>query len=148
MITMACRQLWLQVWILINIIYQINICCSFTKWCKTKWCCVFKPKDETGGDVQLTDSQRNQILNDLNQRFQGPNNAGRPMLLEGDFDWKSMGMSPKDMDFTSLKNFSARDIALVYGVPSQLVGVPDSQTYSNLAEARLALYRNRFTFNG
>ena len=101
---------------------------------------VFKPKDETGGDVQLTDSQRNQILNDLNQRFQGPNNAGRPMLLEGDFDWKSMGMSPKDMDFTSLKNFSARDIALVYGVPSQLVGVPDSQTYSNLAEARLALY--------
>ena len=62
------------------------------------------------------------------------------MLLEGDFDWKSMGMSPKDMDFTSLKNFSARDIALVYGVPSQLVGVPDSQTYSNLAEARLALY--------
>jgi HK97 family phage portal protein len=101
---------------------------------------VFKPKDETGGDVQLTDSQRSQILNDLNQRFQGPNNAGRPMLLEGDFDWKSMGMSPKDMDFTSLKNFSARDIALVYGVPSQLVGVPDSQTYSNLAEARLALY--------
>ena len=101
---------------------------------------VFKPKDETGGDVQLTDSQRNQILNDLNQRFQGPNNAGRPLLLEGDFDWKSMGMSPKDMDFTSLKNFSARDIALVYGVPSQLVGVPDSQTYSNLAEARLALY--------
>ena len=101
---------------------------------------VFKPKDETGGDVQLTDSQRNQILSDLNQRFQGPNNAGRPLLLEGDFDWKSMGMSPKDMDFTSLKNFSARDIALVYGVPSQLVGVPDSQTYSNLAEARLALY--------
>ena len=61
-------------------------------------------------------------------------------MLEGDFDWKSMGMSPKDMDFTSLKNFGARDIALVYGVPSQLVGVPDSQTYSNLAEARLALY--------
>tara|TARA_Y100001973_G_scaffold22839_1_gene34122 strand:- start:3412 stop:5580 length:2169 start_codon:yes stop_codon:yes gene_type:complete len=101
---------------------------------------VFKPKDETGGDVQLTDAQRNQIISDLNSRFQGPNNAGRPLLLEGDFDWKSMGMSPKDMDFTSLKNFSARDIALVYGVPSQLVGVPDSQTYSNLAEARLALY--------
>jgi hypothetical protein len=32
------------------------------------------------------------------------------------------------------------DIALCFGVPSQLVGVPDSQTYSNVAEARLALY--------
>lgn len=101
---------------------------------------VFKPKDDTGADIQLSETQRSQIISDLNQRFAGPNNAGRPMLLEGDFDWKSMGMSPKDMDFTQLKNFSARDIALVYGVPSQLVGVPDSQTYSNLAEARLALY--------
>ena len=35
---------------------------------------------------------------------------------------------------------AATDIALCFGVPSQLVGVPDSQTYSNVAEARLALY--------
>jgi hypothetical protein len=35
---------------------------------------------------------------------------------------------------------SAKDIALVYGVPSQLIGIPDSQTYSNFAEAKLALY--------
>ena len=28
----------------------------------------------------------------------------------------------------------------VYGVPSQLIGIPDSQTYSNFAEAKLALY--------
>jgi len=62
------------------------------------------------------------------------------MLLEGDFDWKEMGLSPKDMDFISLKNMSAKDIALVYGVPSQLIGIPDSQTYSNFAEAKLALY--------
>ena len=35
---------------------------------------------------------------------------------------------------------SAKDIALVYGVPSQIIGIPDSQTYSNFAEAKLALY--------
>tara|TARA_R110001599_G_scaffold83044_1_gene223299 strand:- start:2044 stop:3099 length:1056 start_codon:yes stop_codon:yes gene_type:complete len=35
---------------------------------------------------------------------------------------------------------SATDIALCFGVPSQLVGVPDAQTYANVAEARLALY--------
>ena len=39
-----------------------------------------------------------------------------------------------------LKNMASRDIALCFGVPSQLVGVPDNQTYSNVAEARLALY--------
>jgi hypothetical protein len=44
------------------------------------------------------------------------------------------------MDFINLKQMSATDIALCFGVPSQLVGVPDAQTYANVAEARLALY--------
>ena len=101
---------------------------------------IFKPKDDAGFDVNLTESQRQQLLTDLNNRFTGVGNAGRPMLLEGDFDWKEMGLSPKDMDFLNLKHMSATDIAMCFGVPSQLVGVPDAQTYSNVAEARLALY--------
>tara|TARA_R100001440_G_scaffold36955_2_gene56154 strand:+ start:16147 stop:18483 length:2337 start_codon:yes stop_codon:yes gene_type:complete len=101
---------------------------------------VFKPKDEAGQSVQLTEYQRAQLLQDMQVRFQGTDNSGRPMLLEGDFDWKEMGLSPKDMDFLQLKNMSARDIAMCFGVPSQLIGIPDAQTYSNIQEARLALY--------
>ena len=101
---------------------------------------IFKPKDDQGFAVNLTESQRQQLLTDLNQRFSGTSNAGRPMLLEGDFDWKEMGLSPKDMDFHNLKHMATTDIALCFGVPSQLVGVPDAQTYANVSEARLALY--------
>lgn len=101
---------------------------------------VYRPKDESGSNTMLTDTQREQLRGDLLQRFEGSNNAGRTMILEGDFDYKEMGMSPKDMDFTGMKNFAARDIALCFGVPSQLVGIPDSNTYSNMQEARLALY--------
>ena len=101
---------------------------------------VYKPKDDGGFAVNLSESQRQQLITDLNNRFTGTANAGRPMLLEGDFDWKEMGMSPKDMDFINLKHMATTDIALCFGVPSQLVGVPDAQTYANVAEARLALY--------
>ena len=101
---------------------------------------IFKPKDETGSTVQLSDTQRAQILADMETRFSGTNNAGRPMLLEGDFSFQQMGMSPKDMDFSVLKKMSAIDIALCFGVPAQLVGIPDAQTYNNMPEARLALY--------
>tara|TARA_B100000700_G_scaffold253796_1_gene285785 strand:+ start:2340 stop:3704 length:1365 start_codon:yes stop_codon:yes gene_type:complete len=101
---------------------------------------VFKPQDDAGLSVNLTESQRQQLLSDMNNRFSGTSNAGRPMLLEGDFDWKEMGLSPRDMDFINLKHMAATDIALCFGVPSQLVGVPDAQTYANVAEARLALY--------
>jgi len=61
------------------------------------------------------------------------------MLLEGDFDYVQMGLNPKDMDFLELMNMSAREIALCFGVPAQLVGIAD-QTYANVAEARLSLY--------
>ena len=100
----------------------------------------FEPKDDAGIPVNLTESQRQQILSDLSNRFTGTANAGRPMLLEGSFSYIPMGLTPKDMDFINLKHMAATDIAMCFGVPSQLVGVPDAQTYANVAEARLALY--------
>jgi HK97 family phage portal protein len=101
---------------------------------------VFKPRDENGNSLMLSDTQRKQVSDDLGRHFSGTKNAGRPMLLEGDFDWKEMALSPRDMDFLQHKHMAAKDIALCFGVPSQLIGIPDSQTYANVQEARLALY--------
>ena len=100
----------------------------------------FEPTDETGMSTQLTDDQRARLLEDLEFRFQGTHNSGRPMLLEGNFSYQQLGLNPKDMDFLELLNLSAREIALCFGVPAQLIGIPDSQTYSNMETAKLALY--------
>jgi len=83
---------------------------------------VFKPMNDRGIPMQLNDAQRKQLSEDVDNRFSGPNNAGRPLLLEGDFDWKEMGLSPRDMDFLQQKHLAAKDIALCFGVPSQLIG--------------------------
>lgn len=100
----------------------------------------FQPTDETGMSTQLTDDQRARLLEDLEFRFQGTHNSGRPMLLEGNFDYKQLGLSPKDMDFLELLNLSAREIALCFGVPAQLIGIPEANTYSNMETAKLGLY--------
>ena len=100
----------------------------------------FEPKDETGMSATLTDDQRARLLEDLEMRFQGSSNSGRPMLLEGNFDYTQLGLNPKDMDFLELLNLSAREIALCFGVPAQLIGIPEANTYSNMETAKLALY--------
>lgn len=100
----------------------------------------FEPKDETGMSATLTDDQRARLLQDLEERFQGSHNSGRPMLLEGNFDYQQLGLNPKDMDFLELLNLSAREIALCFGVPAQLIGIPEANTYSNMETAKLALY--------
>ncbi|MBX9869241.1 MAG: phage portal protein, partial [Burkholderiaceae bacterium] len=44
------------------------------------------------------------------------------------------------MDFINIKHSSARDVALAFGVPPQLLGIPGDNTYANLKEARMALW--------
>ena len=63
------------------------------------------------------------------------------MLLEGGLDWRPMGYSPQDMEFLQTKNAAARDIALAFGVPPMLLGLPGDNTYSNYQEANRAFYR-------
>ena len=45
------------------------------------------------------------------------------------------------MDFAALKAAAARDIALAFGVPPVLLGLPGDATYSNYREANRALWR-------
>jgi HK97 family phage portal protein len=95
----------------------------------------------SAGDGHLTPEQFARLREELEQGFAGATNAGRPMVLEGGLDWKSIALSPKDMDFIELKNGAAREIALAFGVPPMLLGIPGDNTYANLAEANRALWR-------
>lgn len=88
----------------------------------------------------LNESQFGRLKQQLDEQFAGPANAGRPLLLEGGLEWKEMSLSPRDMDFVQIKHSSARDVALAFGVPPQLLGIPGDNTYANLQEARLALW--------
>ncbi|OHV75639.1 phage portal protein [Rhizobium sp. LCM 4573] len=98
---------------------------------------VYQPKD--GGNLSPDQYQR--LKDELEAGYSGAVNAGRPLLLEGGLDWKSMGLSPKDMDFIEAKNAAARDIALGLGVPPMLIGIPGDNTYANYQEANRAFYR-------
>ncbi len=100
---------------------------------------VFKPTHPDAPDT-LTDEQRRALKNEMEHYFSGAENAGRPLVLEGGLDWKEMSLSPKDMDWLAGKDVSAREIALAFHVPAQLIGVDGSLTFSNFEQARLALY--------
>jgi len=96
----------------------------------------------SAGSGTLTPAQFDRLKGELELAFQGAANAGRPMVLEGGLDWKALGISPRDMDFIEAKHVAAREIALAFGVPPKLLGIPGDNTYANLAEANRALWRH------
>ena len=63
------------------------------------------------------------------------------MLLEGGLDWRAMSLSPRDMDFLEARHSAMREIALAFGVPPMMLGLPGDNTYANYAEAQRAFWR-------
>lgn len=99
---------------------------------------VYKGVDGQGA---LTAEQYDRLVSEMEMHHQGARNAGRPMLLEGGLDWKPMGFSPSDMEFQKTKEAAAREIAMAFGVPPMLIGIPGDATYANYQEANRAFFR-------
>jgi HK97 family phage portal protein len=94
-----------------------------------------------GDGAALSSDQFDRLREEMEAQFSGAGNAGRPMLLEGGLTWQAMSLSPADMDFVGLKAAAAREIALAFGVPPMLLGLPGDSTYANYKEANRALWR-------
>ena len=62
-------------------------------------------------------------------------------LLEGGLTWQTMSLSPAEMDFAETRAAAAREIALAFGVPPMLLGIPGDNTYATYKEAHAAFWR-------
>lgn len=91
-------------------------------------------------DYPMSKYEFDQLKENFDASYSGSAKAGRPLLLEGGIDWKDMGLTPRDMDYIETKNAAAREIALSFGVPPQLLGLPGDNKYANFTEARIFLW--------
>ncbi|AOF98386.1 phage portal protein, HK97 family [Sphingobium sp. RAC03] len=96
---------------------------------------------EPGDGSVLSPDQFERVKREMEVAFAGAANAGRPMLLEGGLRWQAMSLTPAEMDFVGLKAAAAREIALAFGVPPMLMGLPGDNSYANYREANKALWR-------
>ena len=96
---------------------------------------------DPGDGSAMSAEQFRRLKEEMEAGFAGAGNAGRPMLLEGGLKWQALSLSPADMDFVGLKAAAAREIAMAFGVPPMLLGLPGDATYANYKEANRALWR-------
>lgn len=91
------------------------------------------------GEMMLTDDQFARLKEQVTNIYTGSGNAGKPLLLEGGFDFLEMGMNPKDMDFDKLSKLIEETIAKRYKVPLPLITL-NSTARANMSAAKLDLY--------
>lgn len=94
-------------------------------------------------DRMLAKPQRDQLEADLKQKYQGAENARMPLIVEGGTGGakvQTLSLTPADMDWQSSDKANLRAICTIFGVASELLGDSENKTYSNVQEARKALY--------
>ena len=79
----------------------------------------------------------------LYEKWAGPQNANKIKFMGSASKVQSISMTAKDMEWSQGLRMSAQEICMVYGVPSQLIGLDGSQTYANYEQAQIAVYVNR-----
>lgn len=96
---------------------------------------IIRPRGEK---TQITKTQAEEIIADLDLRFSGKNKKHRWAVFRFDAEFEPLSVSPKDAEFMGLINWSLTDVANVFGVPQDLVG--GQRTYENVNAAMKAFW--------
>jgi HK97 family phage portal protein len=75
----------------------------------------------------LTDVQFDRLKEALDEH-RGPQNAGRPMILDGGLDIKTLTMPLEEMQLLETRKFQVEEIARIYGVPAFMIGHTEKTT--------------------
>ena len=93
-------------------------------------------------DDSLDDESFKRLQEQIDAWHTGPENARRPLLLEGGLKWQQFAINPTDMDWIEGKKLSAHEICAGFGVPVVVV-LPDGQTFANYEQGRKAMWQDR-----
>lgn len=76
----------------------------------------------------LTPEQRAIADEKLATKFLGAMNTGKPMMLEGGAEWRSLAINPEDAQMLESRAFSVEEICRFFGVPPFMVGHTEKST--------------------
>jgi len=93
-----------------------------------------------GGEA-VSDEATNRIKEGLQKTFSGAKNSGNTMFLGGDFDFKQLSESIKDMDFAKLKIQTQVAIYNALKIPLPMIS-PDHMSLANMETSKLNFYDN------
>jgi HK97 family phage portal protein len=93
------------------------------------------------GEGELSDEQIEAFKAQVKDNISGATNAGKSMFLSGNFDWKQLSESIKDMDFAKLKIQTSVAIYNALKIPLPMIS-PEHMSLANMDTAKLNFYDN------
>lgn len=89
-------------------------------------------------DARLDKEQREALMQTFNEKYGGPENVGRVVLLTNGLKFKPISMDMDKAQYAQVRALSLQDIANITGVPLDLLNAADkSSTYASAEQRNL-----------
>jgi len=73
---------------------------------------------------KLSKEAKESLSQGITDKFSGAENAGKVPVFEEGLELKTVGMSAVDLQFLELRDFQRNDVAMFFGVPPHIAGIP------------------------
>ena len=86
---------------------------------------------------KMNEGQREALREAWSQRYAGPANAGRPLILTEGLTFEATAVSPEDAEILDSRKFTVEELCRLFQVPPPLVQDYSRNTFTNAATAGL-----------
>ena len=97
-----------------------------------------KPSGVLEFEKFLNDDKAKKIKDSWGEQYQGIDNIGKTVVLEGGMTFKPLQITNNDAEWLESREFTVKEIARMYRMPAYFLGDLSGNTYSNVNEARRA----------
>ena len=73
-------------------------------------------------------------------RYSGPSNRGRTVILEEGMSFKPLSMTSEDSQYIEVRKHINEDIGRIWRIPQHKLGIMDRQTHSNVEESERSYF--------
>ena len=92
------------------------------------------------GESNMTPEQQKQLENKLREKYTGPDGL-RVAVSNQKMEFTTMTSTLKEAEWMDGTKLNKQEICEVYRVPTQLLGIENSMTYANYAEANISFFK-------
>jgi len=91
-------------------------------------------------DGELDEDAYKRLKADLEEKYQGLQNSGKPLLLEGGLTFKPLSIKNSDAEWIASRKFNREEVAAIFGVPVAMLNDAANTAYGNLEQKYLEFY--------
>jgi HK97 family phage portal protein len=103
------------------------------------------PKHLITSPKKLDEDQVDELRRTYSERYTGPENAGKPMVLTQGLDIKELSLSAADAELLETRKYQVIDICRGFGVPPFMVGAQETTTSFGSGIEHMTLGFTKFT---